>query len=75
MHEEIVEEGFANSVVGKISSELFQDETILSCVKDGQIVNSPVVSLASKRAVSEDSSDLDSVDRGVWKKVLPKWVS
>ena len=68
--EEIVEEGWANSVpdsvLGQISSCLL-DEIILSCVEDGQVVNSPLASCPSKRVVSEDSSDLVSGD---WLEVL-----
>lgn len=44
-------------------------------LEDGQAINSPLASQPSKRAVSEDSSDLDSADNGNWLKVLPKRVS
>ena len=74
--EEIVEEGWANSVpdsvLGQISSCLLEDEIILSCVEDGQVVNSPLASCPSKRVVSEDSSDLVSGD---WLEVLSNWGS
>ena len=72
VHDEIVEAGWASSVPDSVISQISPEVgIILSCVEDGQVVNSPLVSHSDKCTVSDDSSDLDSLGSD-WKRPLPK---